>query len=573
MWATTHRHHYRPLEQKLSCLAKPSAVTASSTLLITVTDDDLTPIAQASSYPDHDPAQLDLFHTHTLSCLLLMLSSCSDNHTLKSSSFAEGYHCIPFILRVFCIHLQHRSYFFQFLYYSMSIPTSMSIQQGGMISHSDILERIVSIGFELESPDITPVNIAYEQGADGKLEMNLHFARDDKWVERDFNRSVDTALQTQQTVFDTLSQAGMNGELIGLMQPNNKEHPHTVVVDIDPMPFEGARRTFERTGEVPQIIYHTEFKVTYPEIERSNNVLLSHFLYTLQRVRDYIYNEDAVINRLDIYPDGSDIAIYQDPEWGLDKPYDTYLLRYGEGHHPDDFIYVVPSGGDYDPLNTVPWEPQCTIGVHITDLMDVLEYIVRGAESEVSACWVQAYHTTLEQLHVGPEDLSPLERNLIFLFGMYACKDILGLGKGVVGDGTDFRVSVRHTFGEIFRYHHAREPMAAPIIEYLEGNDPIFDHVTRIPYDGVVLLELRDFFLQFLQLTGCAPITHEVLAKGVPLQVMEDATIAYIRALEDAEVDDLAGVIAGMAVGEGEVSHSPEDPESIIAGMGDMRLG
>lgn len=441
-----------------------------------------------------------------------------------------------------------------------------------MISRNELLERIVSIGFELESPDFTPINIAYEQGDGGGVQIYLRFKHDDALVDHDFLRSTDTTLQDQRVIFDTLTHAGMNGELTGLMQPNDHEHPNIVPVFINPGPFYRARAQYEEHGEMQQVINHTEFKVTYREIEQSNNVLLLYLLQTLQRVRDYIMDDSVIVNRVDIYPDGGDAAVYQDPDWGLDQPYDTYFLRYDEPHL-DDFMYVVPSGGDHDPLGTIPWEPQCTIGIHITDLFDVLNYLTQGVESNVSECWAQAYQRTLEELHVRHEDLSPLERNLIFLFCMYVCKDMLGLTKGIVGDGRDFRVGVRHTFGEVYRYHRERAQIAGGVMAYLEDNDPTFDPVTRIPYDGVILLELRDFFLQFLQLTGCAPITPEVLAKGIPLNTMIEATTAHLVALEEADAGAIAEGIAQLALDVHVDPADPADPvDPVIAGLDNMAL-
>lgn len=440
-------------------------------------------------------------------------------------------------------------------------------QIGGMITRNELLDRIVSIGFELESPDISPINLEYAQGDNGGTEIYLRMTHTDENMGNGFVRSTDTTMVDQNVTFDTLMQAGMHSDLIGLLQPNSDDERDDIVpIFVDPRPFERARERDE------QVFYHTEFKVTYEEIDQSDNVILIYLLQTLQRVRTYLIGEDTTINRVDFYPDGGDIAIYQDPDWGIDQPYDTYLIRNGVR---DDFMYIVPSDSrspELYPLSIIPWEIQCTIGVHITDLIDVLAYLVQGVESDVSECWERVYIASLEEMHAQPEHLSELERGLIFLFSMYMCKDMLGLHKGIVGDNSlDFRVGVRHNFAEVYRYHRERDALSQPVIAFLEGNNPNFGEVTRIPYNGIVLLELRDFFLQFLMVTGL-PITPESLAKGIPLDTIEEALVTYLQAEADAELADVAEGIAQLAVGEADAVPASESLEPVIARLGDMSI-
>lgn len=422
---------------------------------------------------------------------------------------------------------------------------------GGKIVSHHILNKIVSIGFELESYDITPVTLReYDDDGHWPIPGKLKFIYANHVINENVIRSWDTTLKGLRTKFSRL-------EDIGRMDD--------VIFEIGDYEYLLDRTSFIRSVTIPrlrdmQLIFHTEFKVTYLHPIASDNVLLNYFKLTIQQIIQY-YSTAVVIPvlaRINYQPTSPIEPPPPEPIYGFgssvqdDLPYiptsptptsptihpsttpTDSPLPYGSvmdqpmfNYNPSsilDYLHLVITDSEKflmvtdapvdDIIDTIPWHPQCTIGIHLIDLINIVQYISEHAGYNFD--WV---HKKSTELKAGI-DTTPLEDNMYFLWSMYLFKDEYKLTKG--GD-YDYKLAVRHPFEQIYKHH--LPDISSKSQSRLDVKN-MFDGVTSFPYEGIVLLEIRDFYAQFL--LSYTETLESDFPDGVPLSVLDRGTDALL---------------------------------------------
>jgi hypothetical protein len=408
---------------------------------------------------------------------------------------------------------------------------------GGKIVSHHILNKIVSIGFELESYDITPVTLReYDDEGHGPMQGMLKFIYANHVINEHVIRSWDTTLKGLRTKFSHLEDVGRMDD---------------VIFDIGDYEYELDRTSFIRSVTIPsmsdiQLIFHTEFKVTYLHPVVSDNILLNYFKLTIQQIMQYYSNAivipatarlnyqptspieppptepyDPVFSQDDLpyMPTSPTIHPSTTPKDSPELPYDPVsmdqtMFNYNPSGILDYLHLVITDSENFlmvtdtpvdDIIDTIPWHPQCTIGIYLIDLINIVEYISQFAGYNFD--WV---HKKSIELKAGI-DTTPLEDNMYFLWSMYLFKDEHNLTKG---GQYDYKLAVRHPFEEIYTHHlpESKSPF---------GKNK-FHGVTSFPYDGIVLLEIRDFYAQFL--LSYTETMESQFPDGVPLSVLDRGT-------------------------------------------------
>jgi hypothetical protein len=361
-------------------------------------------------------------------------------------------------------------------------------QRGGVIEKGDILSRIISIDFELKSYNIRPVHINYGSPHVVRLTGHDHKITDDQIsIQRSVNRSMPMA--NQDDVFDVLKKAVFHNDVTLVVRDEQKdlvtpfgpsENPESFI-NLDPRSFVDG----------DPHIYHTEFKITYDAPEQHDNILLTYLLKSLDLINNYIIRDNTlIIDQIDIWVNHGigdrDSIIYQNPLYS-DYPCDTYLFHY-DAHDDDDFLVVLPINNDDElyPINSISWHAQCTISIHITDLIDVLGYIIRG--DDVSQCWQDTYEESI----VGMGGLTPIESNLLFLQAMFLCQEMR----------KSLPTAIRQTYNEVIEYHLNRHDIREHVYYVLHAaRDLVFNVTHQVgKYNGILEIELRDFNHQLIHL-------------------------------------------------------------------------
>ena len=176
----------------------------------------------------------------------------------------------------------------------------------------------------------------------------------------------------------------------------------------------------------------------------------------------------------------------------------------------DKFLMVTDDPVD-NIISSIPWHPQCTIGIRLIDLIDVVEYISKFSRYDIG--WVHKMSATLKS----GSHSTPLEDNMYFLLSMYLFKDKHNLAKGY---GHDFKLAVIHPFEDIYLYH--RHDIQDINKSKFDGNKNRFTAVNLFTYEGIILLEIRNFYAQFL-LSYVVELEKD-FPDGLPLTVLDSGT-------------------------------------------------
>ena len=371
--------------------------------------------------------------------------------------------------------------------------------RGGAITTDEVLDKIVSIGFELESSDITPIKIeGSEVLFDSKDRKSKISDQDEEWFLAETIRSVDTTFGDLQTVFTPLEKAGMMALPERLSIYQNKPNNNCICCDATsnrcnvsckcPGILGLDKGRFERnlTGQNHQIIFHTEFKVTYLHPERSENILLTYFLNALKKVSRYFGN--AKVDK--VYLEGyhnKNVNLYQTKD-GTDA---FIAITDPKPSQPSAIL-------DLD----VRWHTQCTIGVKLEDIQDVVLFL--GSKTTYDLSILQKIYETYQTKHRDhyKKEPSSLEAGFYFLTSMFDLKFEKGYNK-TSNLEKDYRLAVRHNLMEVYTFHDMGD-IGKNIVKYgwkipnTDNWNDIFKSVGQIPYNGVVLIEMRDFYDQFL---------------------------------------------------------------------------
>ena len=358
--------------------------------------------------------------------------------------------------------------------------------KGGAIVPDAILEKIKSIGFELESSDITPIKL---------IDSELSFVSDDKGVTDNVLRSIDTTFHNLKTPFSKLTNAGLKSYPKPVIVYRSK--PSHKCICCDPYCSVGCKcpglmslhkgRFAKEYGKSEryraQIIYHTEFKITYLEPETSDNVLLSHFSMALQEISKYFSEASVQQVYLEDY-----------------HSKDVHLFKTKDGS--DEFMTITDSKPTTQP-NTIldldiRWHAQCTIGVELENIQEVVLFL--AANTVYDSTLLQEVHKKYITEHQRQYQNLPsdLENGFYFLTSMFDLKGILGLNKTSNLD-TDYRLAVRHPLIKV--YNHFKNSMTLIKFDPFDDRhswEGKFAGVGQLEFNGRVLIEMRDFYDQFL---------------------------------------------------------------------------
>lgn len=334
----------------------------------------------------------------------------------------------------------------------------MSMEGGSIRSHP-ILEKILSIGFELETTNMSP---CYVSGHTIKFHGNT-------W-----------SMDINQTRGTDTTQIGLDVAFTPLENYifQHKEQPielldkdHTYTLD-----------TSRFNTRLVQNIYHTEFWFTYYDPVPSNNVLLEHI--------------DLVMNEVLSYYKTAKITSLTLKDQSVISPQQNLYLVESNYNGLDSFIAISNTPPDsFSIKNDIPWHVQCTIGVDLEDLIDVVKYISRGTGYNFSRV-MEINRKLFESRSNKRANFTNLEYNLGFLLSMYVMQKIDGLHKDIVGNN-DFELTIRHEYDEVYKYHY--DDVSDSNHEIFDGNyNIVFPGVSRFEYMGVVLVELRNCYDQLI---------------------------------------------------------------------------
>lgn len=368
------------------------------------------------------------------------------------------------------------------------------MQKGGSIHKDAILEKIISIGYELESGEVSPLRYVRDRHG-----LKFYFDNKDNELTSEHNTvfvqstdTIDLRLNTSLTRFmaHTHSNAGKDYNL------GYKEDKIVMLIN----PYEIPTDT--------QNILHTEFIKTYysPSCVQ-DNILLSCFSNMLDNV---ISSFDGIVDRFPIM---------------YNNPADTVRVLQYENNKGYALF-----NNKANPMKTL-WVPQCTICVDITDIPSIIDYISVNNKYKTNLD-VTLLDEELFDFHFNGSDL---ERGLAYLYAMFLSP------KGKYSDFT-----IRHTWHEI---------IADIPLDSLDSNHPMrsypekkFKHVKQYekPAPTLVLIELRTFSVQ-MKIFIKKILGLDIVSKGVnTLENMNIAVktylanpVAFTELLKEPETEEL----------------------------------
>lgn len=335
------------------------------------------------------------------------------------------------------------------------------------------MKRIISIGFELESNNISPCLI--EQRAEIKA---IKFHPTDSVLGPGQVRSTDTTLMGITVPFTALEEAAISGEVF-LQESESTEclccqDEIQAQQRLQQAPSEYMLDRSKLRDRRTQYIYHTEFKLTFQKPSRSRNILLSYFMDALDIVQNHYKNMEIIpLNGLDL---GKHMYLIEDRDQG------DHALAISED-----------SSRKFRMDHSINWHTQCTIGIKLEDLESIMGYL--AVHSDYDYGRVVDIHQGYP-VNSGHQE-TEFEYNMYFLMAMYEHAASAKLGKS--SDARDFKFAVRHPFKEIVDYYLQDEWDGENVNDFKDVDlDMAFRDVTTFPYKGVILLEIRDFYDQLL---------------------------------------------------------------------------
>lgn len=239
------------------------------------------------------------------------------------------------------------------------------MQCGGDITRNQVLRRISSIGFELESGQVSPAYIDENRHI---IPISTEWQLPTETTDIDFVQSYDTMTM---------------GILTKLLRFNQELHTLDKLINLGDG-YNIVNNAHGKYQDDTQYLDHTEFIMTFKLPPISDNIILTHFYYMLQQTKQLLY-QPHVIRRLK-----PDIKVM---DYGLNKP-----------------AYIVAANTD-NILDT-KWVPQCTIRLNVSDVPIVIDYIAVGNYKQR----VTEHYQRLLQDVPNPSDL---DRGYTYLGAMF----------------------------------------------------------------------------------------------------------------------------------------------------------
>ena len=315
------------------------------------------------------------------------------------------------------------------------------MQKGGSIHKHDILNKIISIGYELESGEVSPLKYVQK-----KSSLNFQFDSKDNLLAPHFVQSTDTLDVRKHT------------SLSKFMDHSNTHFGENYILGWDDGKRAVLINPYIERSEYQKIL-HTEFIKTYykPTCD-PNNILLSCFSDML----------DEVITHFDMRDVTNKFAIENEKDT-------VRILKYGTNNKG----YALFRNKD-DPMNTT-WVPQCTICIDIRDVPRIIEYISLS-NTYKDRLTERLFDDPLLDF-IGTD--STLEEGLAYLYAIFLSP------KGKYSDFT-----IRHSWSKIIDDIPHSELSEDHVMRSF--SDIVFENVKQYDKPGPmqVLIELRTFSVQ-----------------------------------------------------------------------------
>ena len=329
---------------------------------------------------------------------------------------------------------------------------------GGSITRDSALSHIVSIGYELEAVDISPITITGSQ---------IKFNRKPQQY-GELLRTIDTDFHDDYR------------HRLSRLERNLKSRMGDGMVSLP----DGQTLYFDKADFTSdsdyQRISHTEFVVTYLDIDTSQDIILTLLDETVNAVAKVLLS-------------GVTITAVQLSGGLMEKGTYYFLLTYP---HTSDGYLVVHDSPQLSIVDDILWEPQVTVGVNIQDVIVVTQYL--GQHTSYDTDYIYDMTLNMEthmRSELGIDSFNPTEACLAYLFNMFIYSIVNQLKKSPI-DSVDYRLAIRHNFNEILDYH--RDDVGAEFYRALDLDHEMPD-VTLFKYNGAVLFELRNMYAQFVE--------------------------------------------------------------------------
>jgi len=364
--------------------------------------------------------------------------------------------------------------------------------KGGAITYSTALEKIVSIGYEIESGMISPfVHV------DGTIPLSTYTSETK-------TKGLLLAEKPGQAFVLTPDATTVGTPIYALHFFMSPRKPHPIVVSND-----YGRMEFDNMPEGNEdYLDNTEFHYTFQHVLPSRNIIVNTLTEVLDALQKYFTpsREHRIQYRTGTLSCKGDT-------FGIC----TYVTV-------GNIVYLIPGNSVHNMFDTLTWTLQVTIGVQLENVQEVLNYISVGSGN---ARMIQVVNSRLADLNklVGQ---TPASNGFLFLL-------LLNITPKDITNKKYYYYSLRHT---LFTIYSALSPTDKELITtlfdehyasltlldanqygtvydlfdlFLSGdkNDPIrFTTTKKLPYsDGIVLIEIRDFQKQLKQLLADAPPT------------------------------------------------------------------
>lgn len=367
--------------------------------------------------------------------------------------------------------------------------------RGGTITYSTELEKIVSIGYEIESGMIAPFIITEDDSI-----ISLSSFTYAKKI-----RGLLLSEKPNQS-FMLTPDATTGGKTpiyaLHFFMGDRRPEPITISNDygkiiLDAMP-----------DDTEDYLDNTEFHYTFKNILPSKNIIVNTLTEVLDTLQKYFTPSRE--NRIQ-YKTG--IISSKGESFGVC----TYVIV-------GNILYLIPGNIIHNMFATLPWTLQVTIGVRLENVPDVLNYISKDSGFTALIAPVNTHLAELNKI----VKQSPASNGFLFLL-------LLNITPKDITDKKYYYYPLRHT---LFTIYSAMSPIDKENITKLfdenydslssmganqygsvydlfdlflfgDKNDPNhFTGTKKLPYsDGIVLIEVRDFQKQLKRLLGDVPPT------------------------------------------------------------------
>lgn len=230
---------------------------------------------------------------------------------------------------------------------------------GGRLVSNPILKKIISIGFEFETGNMTPLEYS---NSTKKIYMSDVKARKIEPSEEEKQKLSDANI-TKLTIVsdkDTPSMINPKESLIANLNERFLNEPA-----VGHFLEQSKIDVYSRDTKIPDnynFYYHTEYIFTFfSDSINDNDVILKYFGY--------------VLNYL--------MTCFEFVETKMDSTSDLKLSYFKNKYYPrdDKFIYLIPMRTTQSFIpQTIQWVPQMTINIKVVDIIVVLPYLIKSTE-------------------------------------------------------------------------------------------------------------------------------------------------------------------------------------------------